>query len=99
MDAILISLFQVIDIVLGLVVWALIISAILSWLINFKIVNSGNMAVWQIKEFLERLTEPMLRPIRRVVPYFGNVDISPVILILVIYFIRSVLRQWAVSGF
>ena len=99
MDAILISLFQVIDIVLGLVVWALIISAILSWLVAFNVVNLQNQFVSTVGNFLYRLTEPMLRPIRRVVPHFGNVDISPVILILVIYFIRSVLRQWAVSGF
>lgn len=99
MDAILISLFQVIDIVLGLVVWALIISAILSWLVAFNVVDLHNQFVSTVGNFLDRLTEPMLRPIRRVVPHFGNVDISPVILILVIYFIRSVLRQWAVSGF
>jgi YggT family protein len=99
MDAILISLFQVIDIVLGLVVWALIISAILSWLVAFNVVNLHNQFVSTVGNFLYRLTEPMLRPIRRVVPQFGSVDISPVILILVIYFIRSVLRQWAVSGF
>jgi YggT family protein len=99
MDAILIALFQVIDLVLGLVVWALILSAILSWLVAFNVVNERNQFISTVGNFLYRVTEPMLRPIRRYVPDFGGVDVSPVILILVIYFIRSVLRQWAVSGF
>jgi YggT family protein len=99
MDAILIALFQVIDLVLGLVVWALILSAILSWLVAFNVVNVRNQFISTVGNFLYRVTEPMLRPIRRYVPDFGGVDISPVIWILVIYFIRSVLRQWAVSGF
>ncbi|MEK9826852.1 MAG: YggT family protein [Alphaproteobacteria bacterium] len=99
MDAILIALFQVIDLVLGLVVWALILSAILSWLVAFNVVNVRNQFISTVGNFLYRVTEPMLRPIRRYVPDFGGVDVSPVILILVIYFIRSVLRQWAVSGF
>ena len=99
MDAILIALFQVIDLVLGLVVWALILSAILSWLVAFNVVNVRNQFISTVGNFLYRVTQPMLRPIRRYVPDFGGVDVSPVILILVIYFIRSVLRQWAVSGF
>ena len=99
MDAILIALFQVIDLVLGLVVWALILSAILSWLVAFNVVNVRNQFISTVGNFLYRVTEPMLRPIRRYVPDFGGVDVSPVILILVIYFIRSILRQWAVSGF
>jgi len=99
MDAILIALFQVIDLVLELVVWALILSAILSWLVAFNVVNVRNQFISTVGNFLYRVTEPMLRPIRRYVPDFGGVDVSPVILILVIYFIRSVLRQWAVSGF
>jgi YggT family protein len=99
MDAILIALFQVIDLVLGLVVWALILSAILSWLVAFNVVNVRNQFISTVGNFLYRVTEPMLRPIRRYVPDFGGVDVSPVILILVIYFIRGVLRQWAVSGF
>jgi len=99
MDAILIALFQVIDLVLGLVVWALILSAILSWLVALNVVNVRNQFISTVGNFLYRVTEPMLRPIRRYVPDFGGVDVSPVILILVIYFIRSVLRQWAVSGF
>jgi len=99
MDAILIALFQVIDLVLGLVVWALILSAILSWLVAFNVVNVRNQFISTVGNFLYRVTEPMLRPIRRYVPDFGGVDVAPVILILVIYFIRSVLRQWAVSGF
>lgn len=99
MNAVIFSLFQVIDIVLGLFVWALIISAIMSWLVAFNVINTHNQFVATIGNFLYRLTEPALRPIRRVVPYIGGIDISPVILILGIFFLRSVLRGWMMSGF
>ncbi len=99
MDAVLIALYQVVDIVLGLFVWALIISAILSWLVAFNVVNTSNQFVYAVGNFLYRLTEPFLRPIRRVVPDLGGIDISPIILILAIFFIRSVLAGWMRGGF
>jgi len=99
MNAVVIALFEVIDIALGLFVWALIISAILSWLVAFNVVNTHNQFVNAVMHFLYRLTEPALRPIRRVVPDLGGVDISPIILILIIYFIRSVLNGWMRQGF
>ena len=94
MDAILIALYQVLDIVLGLLVWALIISAVLSWLVHFNIVNTTNPVVATIGGFLYRLTEPLLQPIRRILPDLGGIDLAPVALILLIFFIRSVLGQW-----
>jgi YggT family protein len=97
MDAIIFALYQIVDIVLNLLVWALIISAIMSWLVAFNIINTQNQFVATVGNFLYRLTEPLLRPIRRIVPNMGGIDIAPIILILIIFFIRSVLRGWMVG--
>ncbi len=99
MNAVIFSLFQVIDIALGLFVWAMIISAIMSWLVTFNVINTRNQFVAMIGNFLYRVTEPVLRPIRRIVPNLGGIDISPIIVILIIFFIRGVLRGWMVGGF
>jgi YggT family protein len=81
--------------VITLYIWVLIIGAILSWLIAFDVVNRRNRAVYTIADTFYRLTEPALRPIRRVLPDLGGVDISPVILILGLIFIRDVvLLSW-----
>lgn len=83
--------FELIDTVINLYIWALIISAILSWLIAFNVINSHNRLVYTVGDFLYRITEPALRPIRRLVPLMGGVDISPVVLILLLWFIRRVM--------
>lgn len=99
MDAVIISLFQVIDVVLNLFVWALIISIVMSWLVHFNVINPHNQFVSMVGTFLYKLTEPVLAPIRRVMPDLGGIDISPIIVVLIIMFIRGVLRGWMVSGF
>ena len=82
------ALFLVIDIALELYIWLLIAAAILSWLIAYNVVNTRNQVVATIGDFLYRITEPALRPIRNMMPNLGGIDISPVILILIIIFIR-----------
>jgi YggT family protein len=83
--------------VISLYIWVIIIGAILSWLIAFDVVNRRNRAVFTIADSLYRLTEPALRPIRKVLPDLGGVDISPVILILGLIFIRDVvLLSWLI---
>ena len=82
------ALFLVIDLALQLYIWLLIASAILSWLVAFNVVNTRNQVVATIGEFLYRITEPVLRPIRNMLPAMNGIDISPVILILIIIFIR-----------
>ena len=67
----------------------LIASAILSWLIAFNVVNTHNQVVATIADFLWRITEPVLRPIRSIMPNLGGIDISPVIVILIIIFIQK----------
>ena len=82
------ALFLVIDLALELYIWILIAAAIFSWLVAFNVVNVRNSVVGMIGDFLYRITEPALRPIRNVMPNLGGIDISPVILILIIIFIR-----------
>jgi YggT family protein len=77
-------------VVLELYTWVVIVSAIMSWLVAFNIVNTSNRLVYTIGEFLYRLTEPALRPIRRHLPMIGGVDISPIILLLILYFLKRV---------
>jgi YggT family protein len=69
-------------------IWLLIAQAVLSWLLAFGVVNRYNRAVAVIGDFLYRVTEPALRPIRRILPSFGGIDISPVILIVVLMFLE-----------
>ena len=88
-------LLDLIDLVLRLYLWLVIASAIMSWLVSFKVINTGNRAIYVVGNFLYQITEPALKPIRRVVhrilPNLSGVDISPLILIVGIWFIRRIL--------
>jgi YggT family protein len=97
MDVILIPLFNIISMVISLYVWIIIIGAILTWLVNFNVVNTSNQLVYMVGSFCYRLTEPALRPIRNILPNLGGIDLSPVVLILGIYFIENVLARLVVS--
>jgi YggT family protein len=89
------SLLWLIDTVINLYIWVLIISAVMSWLIAFNVINTRNRAVYMLTDFLYRVTEPALRPIRRFIPSLGGVDISPVILILLLAFLRRLIFEMA----
>ena len=88
------SVLDVILLVLQLYVWLLIAAAILSWLIAFNVVNTHNQVVAMIADFLYRITEPVLRPIRSVLPNLGGIDISPIIVILIIFFLQNVIARY-----
>jgi YggT family protein len=88
------ALLEVILIALQLYTWLLIASAVLSWLIAFNVVNTRNQFVSMLWDFLYRITEPALRPIRSIMPNLGGIDISPVILILIIIFIEKVITNY-----
>ncbi len=85
------AILILVDTVITLYIWALIISAVLSWLVAFNVLNTSNRFVYAVGDFLYRLTEPALRHIRRFIPLMGGIDISPVILILVLMFVRNLL--------
>ncbi len=80
-----------IDTVIWIYIWLLIIQAVLSWLLAFGVVNRYNRGVAIIGDFLYRITEPALRPIRNFLPSFGGLDISPIVLIILLEFFRRFL--------
>jgi YggT family protein len=88
------AILDIVLIALDLYVWLLIASAILSWLIAFNVVNTRNQFVNGVAEFLYRITEPALRPIRQFLPSFGGLDISPIILILIIMLIQRIISYY-----
>ena len=88
------ALLDVILLILDLYVWIIIISAILSWLIAFEVVNTRNQFVYAVYNALHQLTEPFLRPIRNFMPNLGSIDISPIILLLAIFFLQRVIAYY-----
>lgn len=82
---------NLINTVVSIYIWILLASVVLSWLVTFGVVDTYNPFVRRIGEFLERVTEPLLAPIRSVIPPIAGLDISPVILIIAIYFVRDLL--------
>ena len=91
------ALFWLIDRLLALYIWAVILAAVFSMLAAFNVLDTRNRFVWTVGDFLYRITEPALAPIRRFLPNLGGVDISPVILILVLEAARILLADLAVS--
>ena len=82
------ALYWLVNTILDLAWWLIIISAVFSWLIAFNVVNLSNSFVGQVYEFLHQVTEPMLRPVRRVMPNLGAIDISPIIVLIAITFLQ-----------
>ena len=75
--------------IISFYIWLLIAQAILSWLVAFSIVNTQNKLIYLIGDFLYKITEPALKPIRKLLPDFGGIDVSPVILIIILIFFRT----------
>ncbi len=88
------AVLDVVDLALNLYVWIIIASAIVSWLVAFNVINARNDFVRTVWDFLYRATEPALRPIRRMLPNLGGIDISPIILLLIIFFLQSVIARY-----
>ena len=88
------SILYVILLLLDIYIWLLIAAAILSWLVAFNVVNARNQFVHMVGDFLYRITEPVLRPIRNVMPNLGGIDVSPVILILLIILIKDIIVRY-----
>lgn len=87
------ALFWLIQEVITLYFWAVILAAVFSNLIAFNVLDTRNRFVWTVSDFLYRLTEPALRPIRAVLPNFGGIDISPIILILLLQALRMLIAE------
>jgi len=91
------ALFWLLDELLYLYLWAVILAAVVSTLTSFGVLDTRNRLVWTIGDFLYRITEPGLRPIRNLLPNFGGIDISPIILILLLQAARMLLREIELS--
>ena len=87
----LLSLFSIVDFLLQVASWTIIIQAILSWLVAFNVINTHNDFVRSLLYALDRMTAPLYRPIRKILPDFGGLDFSPIVVLLLIYVLRILL--------
>ena len=92
------SIFILLDSVITIYLWIIIINAILSWLVAFNVLNTQNKFVFSVLDVTYKLTDPALNKIRRFIPTFGSIDISPVILILFLMFLRNVIFEIFAPG-
>ena len=83
------SIFLLVDSVINIYIWLIIINVILSWLVAFNVLNAQNRFVFAVLNATHQLTDPVLNKIRRYIPNLGSIDISPVVLILLLIFIRN----------
>lgn len=89
-----VSVLLLVNMVLGLYAWILIISAVVSWLIAFNIINTYNRTVSAVVDVLYRVTEPVLRPLRRIIPNLGGLDISPIVVLFAIWFLQDLIGRY-----
>ena len=87
------SIFILLDNIITIYLWIIIINAILSWLVAFNVLNTQNRFVFSVLDATYKLTDPVLNKIRRFIPTFGSIDISPVVLILILIFLRNVIFE------
>ena len=87
------SIFILLDSVITIYLWIIIINAVLSWLVAFKVLNTQNRFVFSVLDVTYKLTDPALNKIKRFIPNFGSIDISPIILILILMFLRNIIFE------
>jgi len=92
------SIFILLDSIIAIYIWIVIINAILSWLVAFNILNTQNRFVFSVLDMTYKLTDPALNKIRRFLPTFGSIDLSPVVLILFLMFIRNLVFEIFAPG-
>jgi YggT family protein len=86
----LIALLQIVQLLLNLVWWVIVIQAVLSWLIAFNVINTQSDFVRTVWNALQKITEPLYRPIRRILPDFGALDLSPLVVLLILYILTNI---------
>ena len=92
------SLFILVDSIITIYLWIIIINAVLSWLVAFNILNTQNRFVFSVLDATYKMTDPALNRIRRFIPTFGSIDVSPVILILLLMFLRNIIFEIFAPG-
>ena len=88
------SVLILLDSVITIYIWILIINALLSWLIAFNVLNTSNRLVYSLLDISYKMTDPLLKPIRNFLPNLGNIDVSPVVLILLLMFLRNLIFEF-----
>jgi YggT family protein len=91
------ALFDIIGMILQILVWIIIAQVIISWLVAFNVINTQSNFVRTLLDVLERITAPLYRPIRRILPDFGGIDFSPIVLILAIQILRKLVNGLALE--
>jgi YggT family protein len=92
------SVLILLDSVITIYIWILIINALLSWLIAFNVLNTSNRLVYSLLDISYKMTDPLLKPIRNFLPNLGNIDVSPVVLILLLMFLRNLIFEYLAPG-
>ena len=92
------SVLILLDSVVTIYIWILIINALLSWLIAFNVLNTSNRLVYSLLDISYKMTDPLLRPIKNFLPNLGNIDISPIVLILLLMFLRNLIFEFLAPG-
>jgi YggT family protein len=93
-----IALLQTISMLLNIVWWIFLIMIIMSWLINFNVINTRNQFVAGVWRALNQVTDPILRPIRRIIPPMGGLDLSPIAVFIIIFFLQQFIANFAATG-
>ena len=92
------SIFILLDSIITIYLWIIIVNAVLSWLVAFNILNTQNRFVFSVLDATYKMTDPLLNRIRRFIPTFGSIDVSPVILILLLMFLRNIIFEIFAPG-
>ena len=92
------SIFILLDTIITIYLWVIIINAILSWLAAFNILNTQNRFVFSVLDATYKMTDPALNKIRRFLPTFGSIDVSPIVLILFLMFLRNIIFEIFAPG-
>lgn len=92
------ALLSTLSLILSLVWWVFLVMIIMSWLISFNVINTRNQFVANVWRVLNQITDPILRPIRRVIPAMGGLDLSPIIVFIIIFFLQQLIGNFAMTG-
>jgi|SRR5664279_586061 YggT family protein len=92
------ALLQTISVILNLIWWVFLIMIIMSWLISFNVINTRNQFVASVWRIINQITDPILRPIRRIIPPMGGLDLSPIVVFIIIFFLQQLISNYAMTG-
>ena len=92
------AILSTLNLILGIVWWVFLIMIIMSWLISFNVINTRNQFVAAVWRVLNQLTEPILKPIRRIIPPVGGLDLSPLVVFVIIFFLQQLIASYAFSA-